>query len=1264
MRSEGSAGWVVLLVAALGVAFSPLSGRSGAATPAAKAIATEKATTAPSATASQESVAPSANDQPTSAEGPCPRLPPLQTALWEAADPHACWYPAAEPPDSASLGELAEWLRDQNVEVAPVIVSVPDPDRGMALYYDQSIDALRHGAASLGLSQRGFSLVAGQGENTEPGFLVFRGGSKTSPRLVVALVTKESPVLGPDRPSLRRALSMATSLRAPEAPISVLGPFFSGSAGALGAELEATSTAGRKVRVVTGSATAGDLKERLPKEGPLSSFRRTVLTDRFAIQHLVRRLTALHVREPGARSDESLPTWLQKGAEWFENPKGISGKPNIALLHEFDTVFGAESGKEAELIEVSFPSSIAQLRREKMRSAPHGSKDDPLSLRRTLELKVAPSEEKRPDSPLPLSEVTPFSQELELAEELRRLCKLRVDYLILGATDPFDILFLADEVRSYCPRISLVLLGAEAIYRHPDLFASLSGALVVGGYPLLFDAPEWSASNQSFAFGSHVAQGFYNAWVTLVHELGPDSSTEPPLLGFSPIEGARGCDGPLGTASAEKDIPLAKRKPLWITKLRGGSFWPVDLECVPGADAVQRTQPSFKSDQRIRATGIARLVGFPILGGAFLVLLAGFLARLGKWRFPLASLFSPVDPELESLQRRYAFGGRLGLSVLLIATLPAAYTVAQSVEKGSWYYWAGASLALLCALLLAASAWSDGLGLFRSLLGRNRDDGRTDAWSRRLLAIPALVFGAGLARFGLAYPSGLARLPEIERKMALFRSFEPLGMSPLLPLGYLALGFCLWSFLGLTRIRAMTRFTLEDPLLLRTPERRGARPKGENDEAEPTQQTFPSESAPLATFTEVRWLLERAVSGPLRHYETLALIVLFVLGIYFIVRVRPTWEGASFDWLFRVAYSVLYGLVAISLVHFMALAALFSRFLRQLASLPMIEAYDRIAIKMTSSFGTQIGMRVPSFSELRVSRYSARLLANLARQAGGPTEGDAAPFVPLPCTPDASGESCSAEAPMDLEPKTKDAGPYAEVFQAAAPVLDACAAKVDAAFHETLEQGPDLRAQARGHTALYETSQALARVLHKLWEIRVERPDAQAAIAAIPAKDLLIGGSRSTVPMVAFYQAALPENVLHWTRMAEDFVALRVATFAGHVIFHMRALLSFAVGGSLLLILAGSHYPFEPSHFVAVFGWGLAATVILGGLVLIVRMEQNEILSRLGGSRPGRLDLSWSFFGRVLVYVGLPILAVVTNSFPELRDAIFSWVRPFAHFLP
>jgi hypothetical protein len=421
-----------------------------------------------------------------------------------------------------------------------------------------------------------------------------------------------------------------------------------------------------------------------------------------------------------------------------------------------------------------------------------------------------------------------------------------------------------------------------------------------------------------------------------------------------------------------------------------------------------------------------------------------------------------------------------------------------------------------------------------------------------------------------------------------------------------------------------------------------------------------------------------AWSGTLWRYEVLAAGLAAGPGIYFCVRVRPTWEGPAYDWLLKLALIVLYGLVVVASVHFLTLVSLFRRFLRQLAALPMVDSYDRVAIKMKSSFGIQFGARVPTFEELQLSGYSATLLDRLMASDVYPSP---KPAVPA-CDPNSgfgpgtqlgtqaspvqrAGDSHNPEPDLDL-PLGADQllAAYLDIFLETRSAFKLPSSKVQQALASFRHaRGDSVSVERDGHQALHESSQVLFSILKKLWALRARAPEVT-RLDKIESKEFLRGGDLAGLPTVALYGAAVPPRVLLWMRVAEDFVTLRIATFVGHVMTHLRYLLTFTLTASLLLILAVSAYPLEPTRFVTVFSWTLMLAVITLAFTVIVRMERNEVLSRLSGSTPGKIDFNFALAGQLVVHVGLPLLAVLANIFPEIRDQLFAWAGPLRRLLP
>ena len=163
---------------------------------------------------------------------------------------------------------------------------------------------------------------------------------------------------------------------------------------------------------------------------------------------------------------------------------------------------------------------------------------------------------------------------------------------------------------------------------------------------------------------------------------------------------------------------------------------------------------------------------------------------------------------------------------------------------------------------------------------------------------------------------------------------------------------------------------------------------------------------------------------------------------------------------------------------------------------------------------------------------------------------------------------------------------------------------------------------------------------------------------------MVTGGAQSKVPTIAILGVAGEEPSLFWSRLAEDFVAMRVATFIIHVLGQVRGLMLFALSAAMLLVASVVAYPFHPGRFITVFTWVLVIVVTVGCFLIILRLEKDEIMSRLGGTEPGRINLRPELISKLVIYVALPVVGLLTAVFPEVSDLLSSWIDPLRNLLP
>jgi hypothetical protein len=455
--------------------------------------------------------------------------------------------------------------------------------------------------------------------------------------------------------------------------------------------------------------------------------------------------------------------------------------------------------------------------------------------------------------------------------------------------------------------------------------------------------------------------------------------------------------------------------------------------------------------------------------------------------------------------------------------------------------------------------------------------------------------------------------------LSLTRAFHPLGMSAWTPIFLLAFGFAAWSLVGLMRVQALSRFTDREPLS----------PQHDELSSDETAKSFGA----LPAF--VSGLPSGSYAAGLWPYELAAVVAVAPLFVHQVVHFRGSWDGPWRDRLLLGAVLLLSTLVVTTLVRFVALGLRLRVYLHWLAGQPMLEAFDRISVKMKSTFGVHFGIRVPDAAELEVSVSSATAIAKLA-----------------------------SELALESPPTSGVMQAYAGVFSQREQELGRASAEVRRAMHDFREARSRAELEKGGHEAFFQASEAFHRALRALWEVRATCPSSEDFEAAVGTRDLLPGVGGALLPTVSLYQSAMPRRVLVWMRLAEDFVAMRVATLVSHVILQLRMMLSFALTASFVTVLAVTSYPVEPTRLFRLSAWCFMLAVVVAAATMIVRLEQNEILSRLSGSRPGSVNLHFGLVSQLVTYVILPGIALVAYAFPELRDSLFASLPPALRLLP
>jgi hypothetical protein len=180
--------------------------------------------------------------------------------------------------------------------------------------------------------------------------------------------------------------------------------------------------------------------------------------------------------------------------------------------------------------------------------------------------------------------------------------------------------------------------------------------------------------------------------------------------------------------------------------------------------------------------------------------------------------------------------------------------------------------------------------------------------------------------------------------------------------------------------------------------------------------------------------------------------------------------------------------------------------------------------------------------------------------------------------------------------------------------------------------------------------------MHRVFRSYTERnniPDFAAIVQPFflhllqPPLDPTLGGV--IIDQVAATRAAAPRP---------DESPLRLLLFASYGRAHLHNLLTFVTASGLVLILLSTAYPFKLLHSTDILTWVVICVILAVGLFVLIEMNRDEVLSRIGGTAPGKVSLDRTFSRTVLIHVGLPLLGLAATRFTTVGLIVGDFVKP------
>jgi hypothetical protein len=1174
-----------------------------------------------------------------------------------------------------------------------VIALVPDPvHTRLALIFDRVVEVIQEAAQDAGHSfvkaylpwdskahPEGSDPAAwleakayAQAREEYPGLLAFRDSPTPEPggrqRHLFVLLVAESPTGGIAKQQFLHAVewiqATARTRSSPDHPIPpdqlelrILGPTFSGSLASLAQLLRCPGgTWYRNSHIFSGSVS--DRKavlDFLAENDPAATFASFQEADDVMIERFRDYLAA---RGQGPRSLAILSedeTEYGAGArdegaggrdEGASGADRVSGCPRATRTQELEAGLGC--------LYLYFPREISRLRAAYQSNGVGSSKGEAQSAPRgalPLNLEISGDDD---DSIASFSKQTPLSQEGVLLGIVSELRLNAIRFVVLRATDPLDLLFLSRYLAAADPKVRIVTIRADMLFRREVEDKQLHGTLALSTYSLADFANRGFADSLAHPqrkFPSSTEAGTYNALRSLLET--PAGESPPPDPGHSryQIKGQHLLLYQYGWLEGWRDglpDPLSFTPPVHLLALGRDEYWPI-AHLGPIRDPskvgkpiptllpeVSRTQfrgaptdpltyhapvswvvaeviavllalafagalwfSSTLSSSPIlvqfAATGSdsrqSMVVAFTgVLTAIFLVLLFPFVAGNGLWR---------IDPRLGLPTILYAALAALLLVSLTdtldhrrLARLPASGTPPRQASTGAR---GGRSpRAIVLAVLDFACVW----------LERRRDQpaGGTAARSRGRLPWISLVVLLAIATWLWLWwvpdsPTGAWR-------HAMLRSIQlTSGVSPVLPMLLLLAAELWWT------LQVSAGYLLLDARCPRLPmevhrkrvgfiaETVARSHRGRRDEVSDVERASAEDAYMVAELRRVL-LPEHLFTFPYLAPFTACLALPIVLRLS---EPLMTLEHPFFGWVLWYLFLLpALALICGTTARLWRIWLKTRRLLTMLDSLPLRRGFQELA-----GFSWKPLWRLGLASSAEAQRIGARV-----REARAVAENT---------KPGVFGHILRPARDPDLETIRKG---LEDIRRLRRPFWGDWRQRreLEMRLVESVGSIQEANAHAAGRALDY---------LAQHWEKEDETPRRRR-----PRED---------------------DDELS-VRACERFVCLLYVSFLVVVLERMRTLM-VAIGGTyILVLLAMTSYPFQPRATIVTVLAILLFFIIAVVTVVFAQVHRNTTLSHITNTNPG--ELGGDFWLKTGSFVALPLFTFLVSQFPELNRFLYSWVEP------
>ncbi len=483
----------------------------------------------------------------------------------------------------------------------------------------------------------------------------------------------------------------------------------------------------------------------------------------------------------------------------------------------------------------------------------------------------------------------------------------------------------------------------------------------------------------------------------------------------------------------------------------------------------------------------------------------------------------------------------------------------------------------------------------------------------------------------------------------------------------LLLGAALWSWplCQLLRLRLLASYLVPSPFT--SPGRNSAGstgsaggPASTSSVPDGSEQSLRSRLAKLDE--ELTLTLRNPCTSSFFKPLALACVVAFsVFLIHTAYRMIPDIEGPVFSVSSASAFLIASFLYLFVFLHSYRLVGLYIELLRQIAYLPMADAYDRLPRKVSFTFGKFLSTFKPRPSNLTLVVQQLQSLLEFSAQSGPSRRKRESLTTKLRARIEKLRKLRVVEA-FEAETRREYYLPASgsSATPEAAPKVDAAkpgaTEKSDAAEFATGE------ATVTGSETLSRLNQAVAiclDVLPEYWQHRAaKRAFQDAAAMREPHATDADGDSHKAKKRGGHTRDEAERN--EWLDHAEEFVALAAVGYVSQFSLHIRNNIYFLTACPIFLLLAVNNYPFQPHRLLGLSYWILTLITLIASFALAIKLDRDEFLSRVSKTRPA--NISWSSVSARLAYL-VPLLGVLLTQYPDVSDFLYTQFGPLFRVL-